>query len=162
MWRHNYDGFKERMSRGQQLSQNGDRDSYTESLGAMEAQYKRDESAKKAEKIILGVFAAPFIAYAAAELAPLAVEGISSLYGEASFIYNEAGRQLFRGSMYLLNEGKVGFGIVSAMISNGTFQLNSQQLYQAYQRTMTPSPYNNVPALMQALRNFGPLKGYFY
>jgi hypothetical protein len=68
MWRHNYNAFKERMSGGRALSKGGDRESYTESLVAMQAQYNRDLAAANGERIMLGVLAAPFVAYALAEI----------------------------------------------------------------------------------------------
>jgi hypothetical protein len=93
---------------------------------------------------------------------PLAAEGISSLYGEASLVYNELGINIASFASNMAVEAKIAYSIVGGMIANKTFELNSVQLYHVTNMAMQASKYNNIPAIMQCLRNLGPLKGYFY
>ena len=77
MWRHNYDGFLKRKYSGQSLSQSGDRESYTESLAAMQGRYAREQDAKNFELGFVGVLAAPFAIYGLAEA------GVAAAYSSA-------------------------------------------------------------------------------
>ncbi|HMT95756.1 MAG TPA: RHS repeat-associated core domain-containing protein [Ferruginibacter sp.] len=95
MWDHNYALYKDRMYRGVFAQSSGDRASYDEQLPAMKAQYQREQSAKRTERMMYAGFgaavAAPFAVYGALESGAVGVVGTVS-----STLVNNIGSLAFR------------------------------------------------------------------